>query len=67
MVLGAPDGVTRPMLLVNNQYPGPTIRIKKGDSFAVNVTNEMFSAPFSISLHLMESTSWVLLTWMVLL
>jgi len=38
---GAPDGVERPMLLVNGQYPGPTIYANWGDWVEVSVTNYM--------------------------
>nr|AAS21661.1 multicopper oxidase 2A-I8 splice variant [Phanerodontia chrysosporium] len=38
-VLGAPDGVSKPMLVVNGMYPGPTIEVNQGDRIVVNVTN----------------------------
>ncbi|KAB5588854.1 hypothetical protein CTheo_7708 [Ceratobasidium theobromae] len=38
---GAPDGYYRPMLVVNGQYPGPTIEANDGDTIIVNVKNDM--------------------------
>ena len=38
-VHGAPDGVRKPMLVVNGMYPGPTIEANQGDRIVVNVTN----------------------------
>jgi FtsP/CotA-like multicopper oxidase with cupredoxin domain len=32
-----PDGVYRPMMLINNQYPGPLIRCNEGDTIQVHV------------------------------
>lgn len=39
--MGAPDGVQKRMLVVNGQYPGPTIEANTGDRIVVNVTNKM--------------------------
>lgn len=39
--MGAPDGVQKHMLVVNGQYPGPTIEANSGDRIVVNVTNKM--------------------------
>lgn len=39
--MGAPDGVEKPMLVVNGQFPGPTIEANTGDRVVVNVTNKM--------------------------
>lgn len=38
-VQGAPDGVSKTMLVVNGMYPGPTIEANQGDRIVVNVTN----------------------------
>ena len=40
-VQGAPDGVSKPMLVVNGMYPGPTIEANQGDRIIVNVTNTL--------------------------
>jgi FtsP/CotA-like multicopper oxidase with cupredoxin domain len=37
----APDGYERPMLVVNGQYPGPTIEANWGDWIVVHVQNNM--------------------------
>jgi FtsP/CotA-like multicopper oxidase with cupredoxin domain len=37
----APDGVERIMLVVNNQYPGPTIEANWGDHVVVHVKNNL--------------------------
>ena len=39
-----PDGVYRPMMLVNNQYPGPLIEANEGDSIVVHVDNQAINA-----------------------
>ncbi|KAH7921246.1 multi-copper oxidase [Leucogyrophana mollusca] len=38
---GSPDGFERPMLVVNNQFPGPLIEVNSGDQLVVNVFNKM--------------------------
>ena len=35
----APDGVTRPMILVNNHYPRPPISANVGDTLVIKVNN----------------------------
>ena len=42
--MGAPDGVEKRMLVVNGQFPGPTIEVNSGDRVVVNVTNKMSNA-----------------------
>ncbi|PSN74955.1 hypothetical protein BS50DRAFT_643487 [Corynespora cassiicola Philippines] len=37
----APDGVPKPMMVVNGQYPGPTIYADWGDEIEVVVTNSL--------------------------
>ncbi|CZT25385.1 related to iron transport multicopper oxidase fio1 precursor [Ramularia collo-cygni] len=39
-----PDGVYRPMILVNSQFPGPLIEVNEGDTIVVNVHNEATNA-----------------------
>ncbi|KAI0356871.1 hypothetical protein OH77DRAFT_1399973 [Trametes cingulata] len=41
---GSPDGVEKHMLVVNGQFPGPTIEANAGDRIVVNVTNKMPNA-----------------------
>ncbi|KAI0696184.1 multicopper oxidase 2A [Cytidiella melzeri] len=40
-VMGAQDGVSKPMLVVNGMSPGPTIEANQGDRIIVNVTNTL--------------------------
>ncbi|KAF9183243.1 hypothetical protein BGZ51_004165 [Haplosporangium sp. Z 767] len=37
----APDGVTRPVLLVNDKYPGPKIEVNRGDYITVIIENAL--------------------------
>ncbi|KAI3476732.1 hypothetical protein L1887_61696 [Cichorium endivia] len=37
----APDGVTRPMILVNGRFPGPHIQANVGDTLVVHVRNQL--------------------------
>jgi FtsP/CotA-like multicopper oxidase with cupredoxin domain len=39
-----PDGVYRPMLLINNQYPGPLVECNEGDKIVVHVKNRASNA-----------------------
>ncbi|KAB5592773.1 hypothetical protein CTheo_3757 [Ceratobasidium theobromae] len=57
---GAPDGYYRPMLVVNGQYPGPTIEANEGDTIVVNVKNAM-SVGTTIHWHglYQNSTPWM--------
>ncbi|KAI7316702.1 putative multicopper oxidase, type 1 [Hortaea werneckii] len=34
-----PDGIYRQMILVNNQFPGPQIRVNEGDTIVVHMNN----------------------------
>lgn len=39
-----PDGVYRPMMLVNNQFPGPLVEANEGDAIVVHVDNQAMNA-----------------------
>ncbi|KAI0967734.1 multicopper oxidase-domain-containing protein [Xylaria arbuscula] len=41
---GNPDGVHRPMMLINNQFPGPLIEVNEGDVLVVNLVNKASNA-----------------------
>ncbi|KAI0549063.1 multicopper oxidase-domain-containing protein [Xylaria curta] len=41
---GSPDGVHKPMMLINNQFPGPLIEINEGDVLSVKVLNKASNA-----------------------
>ncbi|KAJ3520015.1 hypothetical protein NM208_g13896 [Fusarium decemcellulare] len=43
-----PDGVYRPMLVINNQYPGPLVECNEGDTVIVHVMNK---APNATAIH----------------
>ncbi|OJZ88646.1 multicopper oxidase [Aspergillus luchuensis CBS 106.47] len=45
------DGVERPVLLVNGQFPGPTIEANWGDTVKVHVTNRMENNGTAIHFH----------------
>ncbi|GJE95819.1 multicopper oxidase [Phanerochaete sordida] len=45
---GAPDGSTKPMLVANGMFPGPTIEANQGDRIVVKVTNHL---PNRTSIH----------------
>ncbi|KAF8717179.1 Ferroxidase laccase, partial [Rhizoctonia solani] len=57
---GSPDGYYRPMLVVNGQYPGPTIEANDGDTIIVNVQNDM-SVGTTVHWHglFQNSTPWM--------
>ncbi|CAH7689888.1 multi-copper oxidase laccase-like protein [Phakopsora pachyrhizi] len=48
--LGNPDGVEKEMLVVNGEYPGPTIEFNQGDEVLVTVRNSL-TRPTSIHWH----------------
>ena len=37
----APDGVSRQMIVINGQFPGPLIEANEGDTIIVNVQNDL--------------------------
>jgi len=39
-----PDGVFRPMVLINNQFPGPLVEVNEGDTLVVHVANRGVNA-----------------------
>ncbi|KAG9121221.1 laccase, multicopper oxidase, benzenediol:oxygen oxidorectuctase, partial [Ceratobasidium sp. 392] len=60
MKRGAPDGFYRDMLVVNGQYPGPTIEANEGDTVIVNVKNKL-KVGTSIHWHglFQNGTAWM--------
>lgn len=54
-----PDGVFRPMMVINGQFPGPMIVCNEGDTIVVNVVNEAKNAT-SIHWHglFQNGTNW---------
>ncbi|KAI5309701.1 hypothetical protein KEM55_002613 [Ascosphaera atra] len=59
-VLGAPDGVVRPLRVINGEFPGPLIRLNSGDRLLINVTNHL-SQPTSLHWHglLQNGSNWM--------
>jgi len=55
-----PDGVYRPMILINEEYPGPLIECNEGDTIVVNVHNEGTNAT-AIHYHglYQNGTNWM--------
>ena len=45
-----PDGVLRPMILINNQFPGPLVEVNEGDTLVVHVSNQAVNAT-SVHFH----------------
>lgn len=41
---GNPDGIYKPMLTINGQFPGPLIEVNEGDTIVVNVHNAATNA-----------------------
>ncbi|CAE6536307.1 unnamed protein product [Rhizoctonia solani] len=58
---GAPDGFYRQMLVVNGQYPGPTIEANEGDTIIVHVKNEIPRIGTSLHWHgiFQNGTAWM--------
>ncbi|KAL1963717.1 hypothetical protein VTN77DRAFT_7921 [Rasamsonia byssochlamydoides] len=57
---GFPDGVLRKLYVINGQFPGPLIRVNRGDRVLVNVTNNL-SEPTSLHWHglYQNGTNWM--------
>ncbi|KFY13638.1 hypothetical protein V492_03139 [Pseudogymnoascus sp. VKM F-4246] len=47
----APDGVQKNSLLINGQFPGPTIEANWGDTFQITVTNNITGPEEGTTLH----------------
>jgi iron transport multicopper oxidase len=47
----APDGVGRPVIAVNDQWPPPVIEASVGDKIVVNVKNNLGNETTSIHFH----------------
>ncbi|KAG9061938.1 hypothetical protein KI688_006655 [Linnemannia hyalina] len=56
----APDGLERPMLLVNGMFPGPLVEANTGDRIVVKVTNNLMNGT-AIHWHGMfqNGTNWM--------
>ncbi|KAI4232458.1 MAG: hypothetical protein LQ349_004994 [Xanthoria aureola] len=58
----APDGVNKSVILINNQFPGPTLEANWGDTFSINVNNQITGPKEGTALHwhglLQRNTPW---------
>lgn len=46
-----PDGTPRPVIVVNDQWPPPTVTVNEGDRLVVHVTNKLWNETTSIHFH----------------
>ncbi|SPN97749.1 related to Conidial Pigment Biosynthesis protein brown1 [Cephalotrichum gorgonifer] len=60
-VNAAPDGFSRPVIGVNNQWPCPEIRATEGDTIRVKMNNKLGNQTASIHFHGINqiSTNWM--------
>ena len=49
-ITASPNGVSRPVIGVNGQFPPPTICVSKNDNVVIHVTNSLDDGEF-ITLH----------------
>ena len=58
----APDGVNKSVILINGQFPGPTIEANWGDTIQVNVHNQITGPEEGTAIHwhgiLQRATPW---------
>lgn len=47
----APDGVDRPMILINGQFPGPTIEANWGEMIEVTLENQIVEPAEGATIH----------------
>lgn len=59
-IIANPDGVFRPMIAINGQFPGPMIECNEGDTLVVEVINQSVNAT-SIHFHglYQNGTNWM--------
>ncbi|KAH7923921.1 hypothetical protein BV22DRAFT_1196311 [Leucogyrophana mollusca] len=59
--LSAPDGFQKPMIVINNQFPGPLIEATSGDTIRVHVNNLMANWSTTIHWHGIDQkdTTWM--------
>jgi FtsP/CotA-like multicopper oxidase with cupredoxin domain len=47
----APDGFWRPVITVNDQFPGPLIEVNEGDNVVLTVHNELMLEQTTVHFH----------------
>jgi FtsP/CotA-like multicopper oxidase with cupredoxin domain len=59
-IVGNPDGVFRPMLTINGQFPGPMIECNEGDTIIIELDNQSVNAT-AIHFHglFQNGTNWM--------
>lgn len=59
-IVGNPDGVFRPMVTINGQFPGPMIECNEGDTLVIEVENQSVNAT-SLHFHgiFQNGTNWM--------
>lgn len=59
-IVGNPDGVYRPLLTINGQFPGPMIECNEGDTLVIDVDNQSVNAT-SLHFHgiFQNGTNWM--------
>lgn len=59
-IIANPDGVFRPMIAINGQFPGPMIECNEGDTLEIEVDNQSINAT-SIHFHglYQNGTNWM--------
>ncbi|KAL0948179.1 hypothetical protein HGRIS_010790 [Hohenbuehelia grisea] len=59
--MSAPDGFQKPMILINNQFPGPLIEANNGDTIRIYVNNLMSNWSTTVHWHGIDQKNS---TWM---
>ncbi|KLU84377.1 diphenol oxidase [Magnaporthiopsis poae ATCC 64411] len=59
--MGSPDGIVKPMILVNGQSPGPTVEANVGDAVRVIMYNSLVNETATIHWHGIDqrNTAWM--------
>lgn len=59
-VAASPDGFTQPMILVNGQYPGPTLYLTVGEEAVIHLVNHMEQQSTTLHFHgvLQRGSPW---------
>ncbi len=50
-ISAAPDGVTRPVIAINGQFPLPTINVTVGDHVVINTVNNLGNTSATLHFH----------------
>jgi iron transport multicopper oxidase len=50
-ISAAPDGFTRPVIAINEQFPLPTINVTVGDQVVINAVNNLGNTSATLHFH----------------